>query len=252
MWNDPQAIEIFHLLFLRAFGARMDKALFCLKGGCNLRFFLKSIRYSEDMDLDIQTMAPGTLTSNVNRVLDAESFAQALRAQGLAITRATQPKQTPTTQRWKMTLRVLESGTEIPTKIEFSRRGLDAGRTLEPVDAELIRSYRLYPVLVQHYSVDAALAQKVAALAVRDQVQARDVFDLKLLLDAGGGSTELPTRATAHLAAAIDNAMAVDYDAFAGQVLAYLAPEYQDHYRGRKAWNALQDQVVAGLEALRS
>jgi predicted nucleotidyltransferase component of viral defense system len=76
MWNDRQAIEIFHLLFLRAFGARVDKALFCLKGGCNLRFFLKSIRYSEDMDLDIQTMAPGTLTSNVNRVLDAESFAQ--------------------------------------------------------------------------------------------------------------------------------------------------------------------------------
>jgi hypothetical protein len=151
-----------------------------------------------------------------------------------------------------MTLRVLESGAEIPTKIEFSRRGLDAGRTLEPVDAELIRSYRLYPVIVQHYSVDAALAQKVAALALRDQVQARDVFDLKLLLDAGGGDTELPTRATAHLAAAIDNAMAVDYDAFAGQMLAYLAPEYQDHYRGRKAWNALQDQVLAGLEALRS
>lgn len=252
MWNDRQAIEIFHLLFLRAFGARADKALFCLKGGCNLRFFLKSIRYSEDMDLDIQTMAPGTLTNNVNRVLDAESFAQSLRAQGLEIIRAIQPKQTPTTQRWKMTLRLLESGAEVPTKIEFSRRGLDADRTLEPVDAELIRSYRLYPVIVQHYSVDAALAQKVAALALRDQVQARDVFDLKLLLDAGGGNTELPTRAAAHLAAAIDNAIAVDYDAFAGQVLAYLAPEYQDHYRGRKAWNVLQDQVVAGLEALRS
>jgi predicted nucleotidyltransferase component of viral defense system len=252
MWNDRQAIEIFHLLFLRAFGARVNKALFCLKGGCNLRFFLKSIRYSEDMDLDIETMAPGTLTNNVNRVLGAESFAQSLRAQGLEITRATQPKQTPTTQRWKMTLRVLESGAEIPTKIEFSRRGLDAGRTLEPVDAELIRGYRLYPVIVQHYSVDAALAQKVAALALRDQVQARDVFDLKLLLDAGGGNTELPTRATAHLAAAIDNAIAVDYDAFSGQVLAYLEPEYQDHYRGRKAWNVLQDQVVAGLEALRS
>jgi hypothetical protein len=47
MWNDRQAIEIFHLLFLRAFGARVDKALFALKGGCNLRFFLKSIRYSK-------------------------------------------------------------------------------------------------------------------------------------------------------------------------------------------------------------
>ncbi len=60
MWNDRQTIEIFHLLFLRAFGARVDKSLFALKGGCNLRFFLKSIRYSEDMDLDIHTMAVGT------------------------------------------------------------------------------------------------------------------------------------------------------------------------------------------------
>ncbi len=71
MWTERQTIEIFHLLFLRAFGARVDKALFALKGGCNLRFFLKSIRYSEDMDLDIQTMAVGTLQNNVNRLLEA-------------------------------------------------------------------------------------------------------------------------------------------------------------------------------------
>ena len=39
-----------------------------MKGGCNLRFFLKSIRYSEDMDLDIHTMSVGTLQNNVERV----------------------------------------------------------------------------------------------------------------------------------------------------------------------------------------
>jgi hypothetical protein len=58
-----QAIEIFHLLFLRSFSARVDKALFSLKDGCNLRFYHRSIRYSEDMDLDIRTMAQGTLRS---------------------------------------------------------------------------------------------------------------------------------------------------------------------------------------------
>ncbi len=81
MSTERQAIEIFHLLFLRAFGARVDKALFALKGGCNLRFFLKSIRYSEDMDLDIHTMSSGALQSNVDRVLESASFAQTLRAQ---------------------------------------------------------------------------------------------------------------------------------------------------------------------------
>jgi predicted nucleotidyltransferase component of viral defense system len=252
MPTDRQAIEIFHLLFLRAFGSRVDKALFALKGGCNLRFFFRSIRYSEDMDLDIHTMAVGTLRSNVDRLLEAPPFLQALRAQGLGIARTTQPKQTATTQRWKLTLRIDESGAEVPTKIEFSRRCLDDPKTVEPVDATIIRAYRLYPVIVQHYALQAAFAQKIAALALREQVQSRDVFDLKLLIDAGGDEPPLAAAAAAHLDAAIDNALAIDYDAFAGQVLAFLDPEYQDHYRDKRAWSALQYQVVCALEALRS
>ena len=118
MWNAHQTVEIFHLLFLRAFGARVDKALFALKGGCNLRFFLKGIRYSEDMDLDIQTMAVGTLRGNVDNLLAAQSFTQTLRAQGIEIARSSLPKQTGTTQRWKLALRITESGAEVPTKIQ--------------------------------------------------------------------------------------------------------------------------------------
>jgi len=251
MWSDRQTIEIFHLLFLRAFGARVDKSLFSLKGGCNLRFFLKSIRYSEDMDLDIHTMAVGTLRNNVSHLLEAQSFAQALRAQGIEIARTSLPKQTATTQRWKLALRITESGAEVPTKIEFSRRGLDGEKLVESVDEGIIRAYRLYPVIVQHYSVHTAFAQKVSALALREQVQSRDVFDLKLLLDSGGAEQPLPATAAANLATAIDNALAVDYDAFAGQVLAFLEPEYQEHYGKRKAWTELQGQVVGGLEALR-
>jgi predicted nucleotidyltransferase component of viral defense system len=250
MWYERQTIEVFHLLFLRAFGARVDKTLFALKGGCNLRFFLKSIRYSEDMDLDIRTMSVGTLGNNIARVLEAHSFAQALRAQGIELARTSRSKQTETTQRWKLTLRVTESGAEVPTKIEFSRRGLDGEMATESVDEEIIRTYRLYPVIVQHYSVHAAFAQKVAALALREQVQSRDVFDLKLLLDAGGAEQPLPAGASANLAAAIANALEVDYDAFAGQVLAYLEPDYQEHYGNRKVWAQLQEEVISGLEAL--
>lgn len=250
MWNDRQTIEIFHLLFLRAFGARVDKSLFALKGGCNLRFFHQSIRYSEDMDLDIHTMAVGTLRNNVSHVLASQAFDQALRAQGIAIARTSLPKQTETTQRWKLVLRVIESGAEVPTKIEFSRRGLDDGKAVDPVDAAVVRTYRLYPVIVQHYSLHTAFAQKISALALRGQVQSRDVFDLKLLLDAGGAARPLSARATGNLAAAIDNASQISYSAFAGQVLAFLEPEYQEHYGSRKIWAELQEQVVDGLEAL--
>jgi predicted nucleotidyltransferase component of viral defense system len=251
MWEAHQAVEIFHLLFLRAFGARVDKRLFALKGGCNLRFFHKSLRYSEDMDLDIKTMSVTTLGSNVRRVLDARPFAVALRAQGIEVAKSSQPMQTETTQRWKLTLRVLESGAELPTKIEFSRRSLEDETATDSVDDSIVRKYRLYPVILQHYSAHAAFAQKVAALALREQVQARDVFDLKLLLDAGASERPLSASAAAHLADASDNASAVDYDAFAGQVLAFLEPEYQEHYRSRKVWAEIQAQVVSHLSALR-
>jgi predicted nucleotidyltransferase component of viral defense system len=251
MWTDRQAIEIFHLLFLRAFGTRVDKSLFALKGGCNLRFYFKSIRYSEDIDLDLHTMAVGTLQNNVDRLLAAPAFAQVLRAQGIEIARASLPKQTGTTQRWKLALRVTGTGAEVPTKIEFSRRGPGDGQLVEPVDAEIIQTYRLYPVIVQHYGVHAAFAQKVAALALRDQIQSRDVFDLKLLLDAGADGRPLPATTAEHLPLAIDHAIAVDYDAFAGQVLAFLDPEYQAHYGNRSVWSAMQEQVVDGLQALR-
>lgn len=251
MWTERQAIEIFHLLFLRAFGARVDKTLFAVKGGCNLRFFLKSIRYSQDMDLDIHTLSVGTLKSNVERVLDAQSFAQTLHAQKIEIAATSAPKQTATTQRWKLTLRLTESGTEIPTKIEFSRRVLDTGAVLEPADQEIIQAYRLYPVIVQHYPASQAFAQKVLALALRAQVQSRDVFDLKLLLDAGGARQPLPEKTLKQLATAIDQALQVDYDAFAGQVLAYLEPEYQERYGNPKVWSELQQQVIDALAGLR-
>ena len=91
MWTERQAIEIFHLLFLRNFSARVDKALFALKGGCNLRFYHRSIRYSEDMDLDIRTMAQGTLRSNVETVLGASAFRQALRVQQLQVAEFSAP-----------------------------------------------------------------------------------------------------------------------------------------------------------------
>src|SRR6476646_7340938 len=122
MWSEREAIEVFHLLFLRAFGARVSKDLYVLKGGCNLRFFFKSIRYSEDMDLDIRTMSVATLRKNVDHLLETRSFLETLRAQQIELAQVSRPKQTETTQGWKVGLRLGPTGTTLPTKIEFSRR----------------------------------------------------------------------------------------------------------------------------------
>ena len=249
MLNERQSIEVFHLLFLHVFGTRVDRSLYVLKGGCNLRFYCKSIRYSEDMDLDVRTVAVNTLRKNVEWVLTAPAFVQGLRAQGLALQAFTAPKQTETTQRWKLMLRGRD-GRDLPTKIEFSRRKLDAGMELQPVDPEIIRRYHLYPVLIQHYGVDTAFQQKVAALARRNETQARDLFDLKLLLDQGARPDGSNIKAL--LPIAVENALSIGYDQFAGQVLAYLEPEYQDHYRPRKVWESLQAEVVQQLVRLES
>jgi predicted nucleotidyltransferase component of viral defense system len=247
MWSERQAIELFHLIFVAQLGRRVDKALFTIKGGCNLRFFCRSIRYSEDIDFDVQTMAIGTLAKNVGTILGSPAFAQALHAKQINIEHVTSAKQTATTQRWKIGIRVA-GGPEIPTKIEFSRRGLDDGYLLEPVDVELIRTYELLPVLSQHYTREAAFHQKIGALSRRALTQARDVFDIKQLLDGGAGMEKLPAAIAKEVPRALENALTMGFDEFSGQVLAYLAPDYQAYYGSRKVWESLQQVVVDALE----
>jgi predicted nucleotidyltransferase component of viral defense system len=247
MWSPQQAIEIFHLIFVAHLGRRVDKSLFVLKGGCNLRFFLRSIRYSEDIDFDIRTMAPATLRNNVEAILVSPAFRQSLKVKQIEVEHVTTAKQTDTTQRWKIGLRLQGVGA-LPTKIEFSRRNLDTDHLLEPVDADLTRAYSLYPVLSRHYSVEAAFRQKIVALSRRTETQARDIFDLKLLIDAGAGRHKLPKAVSDEIPDAINNAMTIGFDEFSGQVRAYLMPEYQDYYAGRETWNALQDAVIEFLE----
>ena len=184
-----QYVELFHLLLLDQLGRRLDKRHFALKGGCNLRFFLKSIRYSEDMDLDAQTVSPDVLQERV-RLIWIETVQPDLRANGLSVIHWTAPKQTDTTQRWKLSLRAGGSAAPLPTKLEFSRRGMP-GEPVEPVDPELIRAYRLAPIMASHYPMDIAYQQKVGALAQRPLTQARDVFDLYWLVNSGV-KTELP------------------------------------------------------------
>ena len=248
MWSERRAIELFHLVFVAHLGRRVDKAHFAIKGGCNLRFFCRSFRYSQGIDFDVRTMAKATLENNVGAILKSVAFKQSLRAKQIEVEHATAAKQTETTQRWKVGIRVA-GGQVVPTKIEFSRRhGLDNGHMLEPVDSELVRTYELYPVLAQHYSREAAYRQKIVALSRRKETQARDIFDLKLLLDGGAGQEGLPGEVAAEIPRAVENAMAIGFDEFSGQVRAYLADEFQEYYGSRRVWEKIQHEVIAALE----
>mgnify|MGYP003338539853 CR=1 FL=1 len=72
----------------------------------NLRFFFGSVRYSEDLDLDVQRVPTRTLRGRVDGLLESPRFLNPLRAAGIEISSASAPKQTDTTQRWKLALKV--------------------------------------------------------------------------------------------------------------------------------------------------
>jgi predicted nucleotidyltransferase component of viral defense system len=239
-------VEQFHLLFLEQLGRKLDKRHYALKGGCNLRFYLRSIRYSEDMDLDVQSTPVEVLEDRVEQILSGATLGRILQARGLTITRYSAPKQTETTQRWKLTLTA--KGIELPlhTKIEFSRRGINDPVTFEGVDGLLMREYQITPFLASHYTPEAAFRQKVHALIHRSQTQARDIFDLAHLLRSGVSPQGMePPRQWRE---AQQNAMSISFAVFKSQVLAFLSPDHQAQYDDSQMWDDLVLRVVEALK----
>lgn len=237
------------MLFLDHMGRKMDKRNYAVKGGCNLRFFLKSIRYSQDIDIDVETIRKDTLQNSVNKTLMSTPFSLVLRTKGIEIENISEPKQTETTQRWKVKLLVMSTNSVINTKIEFSRRGLTDQTQFEPVDSTIIQTYKLIPIMANHYSKEAAFKQKISALAFRNETQARDVFDMVHLLNLGVDGRHIIGRFQGDITKAIDNALTLTFDDFLGQVVAYLPLDYQEQYRDPEQWKKMVMTVVEVLEA---
>ena len=247
MINAQADIELFHLLFLHQLEGKLDKKLYALKGGCNLRFFFKSIRYSEDIDIDVAIISKETLENKVNKILASINFKRILQSKGIEITQSNPVKQTSTTQRWKILLRTKNSSIAIPTKIEFSRRKMGQGVTYAAVDNDIIRQHTLYPIMCNHYNHQTAYIQKIDALIHRTATQARDIFDLKWLLDQGA-KPELQHFSQEEIKSAIKNAKQINYAEYKGQVAIFLMDEYKDYYDTKEQWNNIREQVITALE----
>jgi predicted nucleotidyltransferase component of viral defense system len=249
-----QHIEAFHLSLLRMLEARLNRANWVVKGGVNLRAWFGSRRYSEDLDLDAIGIAPHVLRERFDKVLLSRSLADVLTSQGLAIARTSKPKQTETTQRWKIELRA--AGTSIPlhTKVEFSRRGTrDQEYALEPVRADVVRSYGIAAPTANHYTAPSAIRQKIGALAGRSETQARDIWDLDhLLRTTNADPRPLSREVRAAVPEAIERAVSLGYDVFRSQVVPYLSEEEQAIHGTRDAWDRMCELVAGRLEELRS
>jgi predicted nucleotidyltransferase component of viral defense system len=251
IYTPLQIREVFHLEFLRLFSRKVHADQYVLKGGVNLRFFFRSIRYSEDMDIDIQRVEVEKIKNVSMDILASKRFSDTLRYFGIEkvippdIVKA---KQTDTTQRFKIHL-ITTAGQDLFTKIEFSRRGLKGQVVVEPVLVEVVRFYKMPPLLVPHYNTASAVQQKIQALVHRTVLQARDIFDLFLL----SSQLDISERnqvsvGKADLATAMDNVFQVELPLFRDSVVAYLEPEDQKVYSSSVALDEVKLKVSNFLE----
>lgn len=67
IYTQLQLREVFHLEFLRYLAADMPTGFWALKGGVNLRLFFRSIRYSEDMYIDVAELPVRRLNKQAPR-----------------------------------------------------------------------------------------------------------------------------------------------------------------------------------------
>jgi hypothetical protein len=224
-----------------------------VKGGINLRFFFGSPRYSEDLGLDVADVPVDRLKETVMKVLGADAFSDTLFGYGVREVRPPDlisAKQTETTQRFKVHL-LTAAGDDLFSKVEISRRGLRGGAFVELVPDALLRGYRMAPLWVPHYGPAAAAAQKLEALAGRAAVQARDIFDLHILLSR----TDAAARDGLELGPGVvrkakDRLFEVEFDAFRDTVLSYFSIEDRKAYDRPEAWDDLRLRVAAFLDGL--
>jgi hypothetical protein len=201
------------------------------------------------MDFDVQGLSTGDCRNRVNRVLESRTFRQALALRDMSIEHVTESKQTPTTQRWKFGILTPAAPQPAPTRMEFSRRTVFHDAVLEGVDPRLLRALGLPAVLVSHYPAGPAWRQKVGALACRATPQARDIFDLHLLLASGACDPAAENRQLPPdlLEEAERRCLGVRFDAFKGQVLSYLDATQQATYDDPGLWDEIALKIAEAL-----
>lgn len=248
MYTDKQHREIFHLLFLERLLKSTDPKLYAVKGGCNLRFFFYSPRYSEDLDLDVFGGSVETLKKNGYKILADPAFVRNLNSFGidkLIVNDPSKAKHSTTTQRFRCQL-VNQAGESFPTKVEFSRRSHAAdGVVSESINPELLHTYKRRSFASPHYDAIHAASQKIDALANRTEVQARDPFDLYLLVQSGAVKSihikeldrDTRTKAT-------ENLLQINFEYFHDQVVQYLELEVREEYNDKNQWQTIQNKLL--------
>jgi hypothetical protein len=137
----------------------------------------------------------------------------------------------------------------IRTKVEFSGRSDSVDdHEAGAVPAAIVDPYGIASPIVNHYGAAVAADQKIAALALRSETKARDVFDLDLLLRRYASDFARPLQSE-HAEEAAAKGLAVSYDNFCSEVLPFVDPDLAELY-GEGQWEAMRERVVSYLREL--
>jgi hypothetical protein len=147
-------------------------------------------------------------------------------------------------------------GVRYPTKVEVSFRDhhtADAVVTAAPPQG-VLDVYGLRGFAVQHYALDAAVRQKIQALAGRREAQARDAFDLCVLVPDAPAAALLDFLAKNlspdQLQEARTRSLAISFDEYRGQVLEFLEEAERESQGTEGAWDEIRLRTEELVEAI--
>lgn len=240
--------EYFHLLFLSHLSRRFAGRKWAVKGGICLRFFHRSARLSEDMDVDVDPGIPvSTLSRGVESILGSRAFLSSLVARGIGNLAVRTPKQTATVQRWKVGLAA--GGKRLSSKLEFSRRRSKMEYSAGIPGPATLEAHSMAPFATQYYGPTEMVSQKVSAMASASRTAVRDLLDLDHLL-----VNCRPDRKKAFqmagpdaVASAARKARAFSWRDFREEVAPFLSEGIQDLYGGPGPFEDLRGRVLSAL-----
>ncbi|HZT02681.1 MAG TPA: nucleotidyl transferase AbiEii/AbiGii toxin family protein [Steroidobacteraceae bacterium] len=198
-----------------------------LKGGGAMRVLTASARYTQDLDFDHDPHRSLTSLQKTIRM----AIARALQGSGLTQTAISEPKQTDTVARWKISGRT-PTGENLHLTVEVSRRGTPDLSHVVKIPVQ-IGDRTLPRVYVSVYDEQALTDNKLAALLDERRTAPRDIYDLEILLargvcpsgsvvDRAGGAEMLMQRMSQKLDL-------LSWPLFRDQVIPALPHEIQSH-----------------------
>ena len=199
------------------------------------------------------SLAPAGRARSIRSATGGVSGAFIRKLQGIGI-RGLDPgegpnKDTETTFRYKFGV-ITAGGIRYPTKVEVSFRDRYEGdqSVVGVPSGRFFVDYGIEPGPVRSYRRDAAVRQKIDALAGRREAQARDVFDLSILvrgtLDEALLTFLAAGRSDEGLDGALQRVFTITFDEYEGRVLEFLDDDARGRCGTEDAWADLQLQAA--------